>query len=708
MTKTLPRSRVLAGAMALLLLLLLLPATARAESEYAASGATRFTFTNSGITAAEGDYSGYKIDGTALTINDAGTYIVSGTCSDGSIKIKKGTTGVTLVLSGLTLTSGDTAPIACNKSTEVTIVAASGTTNTLTDSAKNNDESYPDNENAENAVIKCKDGSTVTLCGSGTLNITANGKNGIKSGATTDEEGEASLTIRGLTLNITASVNDAINAEQELNIESGTLDIAAGDDAIHCDYVMNMGASGTAGPSITITECYEGLEAATLNIRSGSIDITSTDDCLNAANSDLTGYSFSMTISGGTITAYSSTGDGFDSNGDLTISGGTVVVWTANTADNQPLDADGTLSVTGGTVLAAGGGSGMGVRISASQPYVTFGSAGGMGGGPGGMNGRPNGMGGAPTAQSSASLSKGSAFTIKDSSGSTVYSGTAKCNASYVFFSSAKLTSGGSYSLYSGSASVASASAQTGTSSSGMTGGGPQGGPSGSGSGQQGNGGNTPPALPDDANGQPPTPPDGMDGGSDGSGFTPPMQSGNFTDVSSGDWYYEAVQYAYKNGLMTGTGGGAFSPNATVTRGMLVTILYRLEGTDAASGANPFTDISSGSYCEQVAAWAAANGIVSGYGDGRFGPNDALTREQLAAILYRYAQYKGYDLSGTGSLSGYSDASAISSYARTAMAWANAEGLITGTSGNLLSPKGTATRAQTAVILMRFCQRLAG
>ena len=708
MTKTLPRSRVLAGAMALLLLLLLLPATARAESEYTASGATRFTFTNSGITVAEGDYNGYKTDGTALTINAAGTYIVSGVCSDGSIKIKKGTTGVTLVLNGLTLTSGDTAPIACNKSTEVTIVAASGTTNTLTDSAKNNDESYPGNENAGNAVIRCKDGSTVTLCGSGTLNIAANGKNGIKSGATTDEEGEASLTIRGLTLNITASVNDAINAEQELNIESGTLSIAAKDDAIHCDYVMNVGANGTAGPSITITECYEGLEAATLNIRSGSIDITSTDDCLNAANSDLTDYSFSMTISGGAITAYSSTGDGFDSNGDLTISGGTVVVWTANTADNQPLDADGTLSVTGGTVLAAGGSSGMGVRISASQPYVTFGSAGGMGGGPSGMNGRPGGMGSTSAAQSSASLSKGSAFTIRDSSGSTVYSGTAKCNASYVFFSSAKLTSGGSYSLYSGSSSVASASAQTGTSSSGMTGGGPQGGPSGSGSGQQGNGGNTPPALPDDANGQPPTPPDGTDGGSDGSAFTPPMQSGSFTDVSSGDWYYEAVQYACKNGLMTGTGGGAFSPNATVTRGMLVTILYRLEGTDAASGASPFTDISSGSYCEQAAAWAAANGIVSGYGDGRFGPNDALTREQLAAILYRYAQYKGCDLSAAGSMSGYSDASAIGGYARTAMAWANAEGLITGTSGNLLSPKGTATRAQTAVILMRFCQRLAG
>ena len=155
----------------------LLPAAAlAADSEYSASGATGSAFTDSGIAAEDGSYTGYKISGTSLTIQDSGTYIVSGNCSDGSITIQKGTTGVTLVLDGLTLTSEDTAPIACNKSSEVKIVAASGTTNALTGSAKNNDDNYPDNENAENAVIKCKDGSTVTLCGTGTLNITANGK----------------------------------------------------------------------------------------------------------------------------------------------------------------------------------------------------------------------------------------------------------------------------------------------------------------------------------------------------------------------------------------------------------------------------------------------------------------------------------------------------------------------------------------------------
>lgn len=269
-----------------------------------------FIFTDSGVTAAGETDTGYEIDGTALTITPSGTYTVSGSCAGGSIKVKKGTTGVTLVLDGLTLTSENTAAITCGKSSEVTILVSNGTENSLSDTEQNNDDNYPENENAENAVIKCKDGSLVTLCGDGELTITANGKNGIKSGATTDEDGEASLTIRDLTLNIDAPVNDAINAEPLLSVESGTLTIDAADDAIHCDLVLNIGADGTDGP---------------------------------------------------TIDAYSSAGDGFDSNGDLTITGDTVIVWTANTADNEPLDADGTITVSGGTVLAAGGSSGMGM-----------------------------------------------------------------------------------------------------------------------------------------------------------------------------------------------------------------------------------------------------------------------------------------------------------------------------------------------------------
>ena len=134
---------------------------------YSLESATTFTFSDSGITAQDGSYTGYEIDGTTLTIDGAGAYVVTGTCADGSIQIKKGTTGVTLALNGLALTSADTAPILCGKSTEVVIVAADGSTNSLTDAAENNDDSYPDNTEAENAVIKCKDGSQVTLCGSG-------------------------------------------------------------------------------------------------------------------------------------------------------------------------------------------------------------------------------------------------------------------------------------------------------------------------------------------------------------------------------------------------------------------------------------------------------------------------------------------------------------------------------------------------------------
>lgn len=464
--------------------------------------AVALTFTDSGITAQDGT-AGYEIDGTALTITESGIYAVSGSCADGTIQIKKGTTGVTLILNGLDLSSGDSAAITCGKSGEVTILAADGTQNALSDTEQNNDDNYPDNSDAENAVIKCKDGSTVTLGGMGALTVTANGKNGIKSGAATEEDGEASLTIRDLTLHIDAPVNDAINAEQLLNVESGTLTIDTADDAIHCDLTLNIGADGTDGPTIDITSCYEGLEGAELNVLSGNITINASDDCINAANSDLTGYAFTLTISGGTIDAYSSSGDGFDSNGDLTITGGTVVVWTANTADNEPLDADGTITVTGGTVLAAGGSSGMGMSLEAAQPCVIYGVS-GLGGTPG-------------SAQSSSLIASGADVTIEDSSGSTVYSGTARCNASFVLFSSADVTADGTYTLKAGDSS-AEGIAQSGTVSTGMgMGGGFRGGQKPDGEPPEGFDGQQPsgekPELPD---GERPEPPDGQGKSKDG------------------------------------------------------------------------------------------------------------------------------------------------------------------------------------------------
>ena len=362
MKKNLPRLLALCLALCLTLAIPLGRVSA-AEPEISTEGASSFVFSEDGITAQDGLYTAYQIKGTALTIQGAGTYLVSGSCSDGSIKIKKGTTGVTLILSGLDLTSQTTAPIACNKSTEVTLVAAAGTVNTLADTSANNDETCPDNADAENAVLKCKDGSQVLLCGTGELTIRANGKNGIKSGATTEEEGESSLTIRDLTLTIEAPVNDGINAEQSLSIESGRLSIAAADDGIHSDLSLKIGAADSEGPIIDITECYEGLEAADLLIESGRITVRSTDDCLNAANSDLSDYAFSLVIRGGSLDLFTTEGDGIDSNGDLTISGGVVVVWSKNRSDNQSLDADGTITLSGGVVLA-GGTSAMGREAS--------------------------------------------------------------------------------------------------------------------------------------------------------------------------------------------------------------------------------------------------------------------------------------------------------------------------------------------------------
>lgn len=450
---------------------------------YTADEVVAVTFSDGGITISPEDAAGVEADGTALTVNGAGIYLLSGSCGDGAVKVAAETENVVLLLDGLTLTSADTAPIVCGKSTGVTIAAADGSENTLTDSKANNPENEADNENAEKAVVKCKDGSQVLLCGGGALTVNARGKNGIKSGTALDSR-DASLTIRELTLAIDAPVNDAINAEQLLNVESGTLTIAAGDDAVHCDQTLNIGAEGTTGPSITVSTCYEGLEGAILNVFSGNIDITATDDCLNAANSDLGDYAFEMNISGGTIRAYSSEGDGFDSNGTLTITGGDISVWTADTADNQPLDADGLITISGGTVLAAGGSAGMGFSIDASQPYVMFG---------GGRN-------------SSVSLAEGKTFAITDADGKSVVETAAVCDAAFLFYSSADLKAEGTYSVQ----STVSATAQTGEARTGGMGG-EMGGPGGQmpadgqtppeGQPPQ-NDGTTPPQRPDAASGE--------------------------------------------------------------------------------------------------------------------------------------------------------------------------------------------------------------
>ena len=178
-----------------------------------------------------------------------------------------------------------------------------------------------------------------------------------------------------------------------------------------------------------------------------------------------------------------------------------------------------------------------------------------------------------------------------------------------------------------------------------------------------------------------------------------------FTDVKKSAWFYNNVVYVIEKGMMTGTGTNTFEPNATTTRGMIVTILYRLE-KEPSAGTSPFTDVDANQWYAKAVAWAAANGVVNGTSPTTFNPNDPITREQMAAILYRYASFKGYDVTGKADLAGYTDAAQISDYAKDAMSWANQAGLIGGVSATTLQPQGSAIRAQVATILMRFCENV--
>ena len=180
-----------------------------------------------------------------------------------------------------------------------------------------------------------------------------------------------------------------------------------------------------------------------------------------------------------------------------------------------------------------------------------------------------------------------------------------------------------------------------------------------------------------------------------------------FSDVTESDWFYDAVTYAYENGLMDGVGTGLFAPNSETTRAQLVTILYRLAGQPAPSGDSGFSDVETGIWYTDAVAWAAQNGIVNGVSDTQFAPGDDITREQLAVILYRYATYQGYDVSQRADLSGFVDAGTISTYAQEALSWANAQGLVLGFEDDSLRPQGNASRAQIAAVLMRFCQTVA-
>lgn len=788
------KKKLLAALLASALAAGMLPTSACAASHYTTANATLVTLTDSSATA-KGKYTGYEIDGTDVSITAAGTYVFSGDCDNGSITVKKGVTGVTIVLNGLTLTNDDSAAITLNKTAEASLIAAAGTTNTVADTEGSNDE---------NAAVKVKSGASLSIGGTGTLTVDGNAKNGIKGaadavitvaevklninaandGLSCDDElnitgGTLSITAGGdavkaspdtgdtenpdttslgnvtisggtLTLNATEdgiqadgdltisggtfhvktngghttaltddsasckgfkaggaltvtggtltvdSADDALHASTDVTISGGTLTLATGDDGVHADndlVIDAKGSSSTTTPKISITASYEGLEGTTVNVYSGDIDVVASDDGVNAASSQLGERSdkYAINIAGGDL--YIDAGsDGLDSNNDINITGGKVEVYGADAMMDAAIDYDGTFTLSGGTLFGAG------MEPSAgTQAYIAVGetspSGGGMGGGPNGQGGgqgmtppgdangtngnrptppsfsgntstdgtftpptKPSGgkadgkpSGNLPNRESALGIKEGSVITVQDSSGKTLYTATALGSMSSVIFSSADIKEGETYTVLVDGTSVGTAEAKLGTTDSSSS----------MGTFKPGQGG------------QP---------NQNGSQAT----VGSFKDVPQNSWFASAVQYVTSNSLMNGTSTTAFSPSATMSRGMLMTVLARYAGESTEGGTV---------WYEKGMNWAKNKGISDGSA-----PNRNITREQLAAMLYRYAG----EPDGAADLSAYTDAGSVSAYAEKAVQWCVKNGILTGKTSSTLAPKATATRAECAAMLQRF------
>ena len=713
------KKKLLAALLASALTAGMLPTSACAASDYTTANATLVTLTDSSATA-KGKYTGYEIDGTDVSITAAGTYVFSGDCDNGSITVKKGVTGVTIVLNGLTLTNDDSAAITLNKTAEASLIAAAGTTNTVADTEGSSDE---------NAAVKVKSGASLSIGGTGTLTVDGNAKNGIKGAA------DAVITVAEVKLNINAA-DDGLSCDDELNITGGTLSItaggdavkaspdtgdtenqdttslgnvtitggtltlAAGDDAVHADndlVIGTKGASSTSTPRINITASYEGLEGTTVTVYSGDIDVVASDDGVNAANSTLGERSdkYAINIAGGDL--YIDAGsDGLDSNNDINITGGKVEVYGADAMMDAAIDYDGTFTLSGGTLFGAG------MEPSAgTQAYIAVGetspSGGGMGGGP---NGQGGGQGMTPPGDANGTNdgTNGNPPTPPSFSGNTSTDGT---------FTPPTKPSGGkadgkpggnlpnresALGIKEGSViTVQDSSGKTlctanalGSMSSVIF------------SSADIKEGETYTVLVDGTSvGTAEAKLGTTDSSSSNNTFKPgqggqPNQNGSqatvgsFRDVPQNSWFASAVQYVTSNSLMNGTSTTAFSPSANMSRGMLMTVLARYAGESTEGGTV---------WYEKGMNWAKNKGISDGSA-----PNRNITREQLAAMLYRYAG----EPDGAADLSAYADAGSVSAYAEKAVQWCVKNGILTGKTSSTLAPKATATRAECAAMLQRF------
>ena len=314
-------------------------------------------------------------DDSKVKISSSGTYVVSGESSDGNITVKKGTTGVVLVLENLNLTSTTGATVSINKEAEVKVIISGNVV--LTDNENPDDENSEDPDIADafdGAAFKAKANSNVYVTGDGTLTINGNAKNGIKAGD------DSSLIFDGVTVNINA-VNDGINGNYDVTLLSGNFTIAAGDDAIHADHILTLGNPDSGeGPTVRVTQSNEGLEGTVVNIYGGDLSIVSADDAINAANGDglyegVLDYSFNMM--GGKL-SINSQGDGIDSNGNINLIGGSAEIHSASMGGEAGIDYDGQLYISD--------------DFSLNNQSGTAGPD-GMGGMPGQMGGVPGDMG---------------------------------------------------------------------------------------------------------------------------------------------------------------------------------------------------------------------------------------------------------------------------------------------------------------------------